>query len=296
MATLRSVNQNEDLTTILSILEADGCLVIENVLSETQLRSLARELDPHFAAIPNCSGDFYGYVTKRLSGLIGKSAAARQMAIHPTILAVMDAFLLKSCSAYQLNLTQAISIGPGEPQQIVHRDELMFRYEHPGLEAMINCMWAVDDFTCENGATHVVPGSHTWPKDRQPEPHEITQGVMRARSVLIYLGSLIHGGGANRTARPRTGLVISYCNGWLRQAENQYLAVSRAQAAQFPEKLQRLMGYFVHKPNLGCVEGQDPHLLLQGHTLEGGEFTEFLPDEVKPMLKEYRETLLKTGT
>jgi ectoine hydroxylase-related dioxygenase (phytanoyl-CoA dioxygenase family) len=296
MTTVRSVKQNDDLETILAILEEDGCVVIEDVLSETQLHGVTRELDPHFGAASHCSGDFYGYVTKRLSGLIGKSAAARQMAVHPTILAVMDAFLLKSCSEYQLNLTQAISIGPGEPQQIVHRDELMFHYEHPGQEAMINCMWAVDDFTNENGATHVVPGSHKWAKDRQPEPQEITQGAMRAGSVLIYLGSLIHGGGANKTARPRTGLVISYCNGWLRQAENQYLAVPRELAAQFPEKLQRLMGYFVHKPNLGCVEGQDPILLLKGQNLQGGEFTEFLPDEVKPMLKEYRDNLLKTGT
>lgn len=296
MATVQSVNYDEDLTRILSILNEDGCVVIENVLSDIQLRGLGRELDPHFAAAANCNGDFYGYVTKRLSGMIAKSAAARQMAIHPTILAVMDEFLLKSCGAYQLNLTQAISIGPGEPQQIVHRDELMFPYDHPGTEAMINCMWAVDDFTLENGATHLVPGSHKWPKDRLPEAHEITQGVMRAGSVLIYLGTLIHGGGANRTAKPRTGLVISYCNGWLRQAENQYLAVPRAQAAQFPETLQRLMGYFVHKPNLGCVEGQDPILLLKGDALEGGTFTEFLPDEVKPMLKEHREALLKTGS
>ena len=92
------------------------------------------------------------------------------MSVDPRILAVMDAFLLKSCRAYQLNLTQAIQIGPGEPQQLIHADDLMFSFEHPGREAMINCMWAVDEFTKENGATLLVPGSHKWRRDRGRNP------------------------------------------------------------------------------------------------------------------------------
>ena len=146
----------------------------------------------------------------------------------------------------------------------------------------------VDDFTAENGATHIVPGSHKWPLDRQAQPHEEVQGVMKARSVLIWLGSLQHGGGANRTNRPRTGVVHSYNLGWLRQAEPQYLAVPRQLAAQLPERLQKLLGYFVHEPNLGSVEGQDPIKLLQGGIKLNGAFEEFLPAEVKPLLAEYR--------
>ena len=206
--------------------------------------ALEGRIRPLLDATAPCQGNFYGFATKRLSGLIAKSKTCRQMAVEPVILAVMDKFLLRNCRAYQLNLTQAIQIGPGEPQQLIHADDLMFSFEHPGREAMINCMWAVDDFTKENGATLLVPGSHRWPRDRVPEPHEITQGEMRKGSVLIYFGSLLHAGGANRTDKPRTGVVISYCLGWLRQAENQYLAVPPDIARGFAGRAATALGIF----------------------------------------------------
>ena len=158
MAEVKTVKASAGQAVINEILESDGCVVIEDVLDERQVQKLAAELAPHFDEAPNCPGDFYGYVTKRLSGLIAKSRACQSMAIHPSILGVMDHFLLKGCRGYHLNLTQAIQIGPGEPAQVIHRDDLMFNFAHPEFEAMINAMWAVDDFTAENGATHVVPG------------------------------------------------------------------------------------------------------------------------------------------
>ena len=170
----------------------------------------------------------------------------------------------------------------------MHVDDLMFSFAHPGREAMINGMWAVDDFTKENGATLLVPGSHTWPRDRAPELNEMAQGVMRKGSVLIYFGSLLHAGGANWTELPRTGIVTSYCLGWLRQAENQYLAVPPDIARSLPEQLQRLLGYFVHEPNLGCVEGQDPLRILKEGGAGSSPFQEFIPKEVQPLLEEHR--------
>src|SRR5437868_11972521 len=242
MAQIETVPATESREVINGIIERDGVVVIDSVLSEAQIRILDSELKPHFDAVPNCAGDFYGYATKRVSGLAAKSAMCQSMIIHPAILAVMDHFLLKGCRGYHLNLTQAIQIGPGEPQQVIHRDDLMFNFAHPEFEAMINTMWAVDDFTAENGATHVVPGSHKWAPDRLPEPHEEVQGVMKRGSVLVWLGSLLHGGGANRTDRPRTGVVHSYNLGWLRQADAQYLAVPRESARALPERLQRVPG------------------------------------------------------
>src|SRR6202050_1608741 len=162
MAQVQKVWAEENIGVINEILERDGCIVIENVLDKTQLDKLKSELRPHFEETPNCTGDFYGHATKRLSSLIAKSTLCQQMAIHPVILAAMDEFLLKGCRQYQINLTQAIQIGPGEPQQIMHPDDPLFPYVRPGYEAMINCMWAVDEFTSENGATNVVPGSHKW--------------------------------------------------------------------------------------------------------------------------------------
>src|ERR1700683_3906550 len=296
MAQVQKVWADETTGVINGIPERDGCIVIEDVLDKPALDSLKRELRPHFVETPNCTGDFYGHATKRVSSLIAKSTLCQQMAMHPVILAAMDEFLLKGCRQYQLNLTQAIQIGPGEPQQIMHPDDPLFPYVHPGYEAMINCMWAVDEFTAENGATNVVPGSHKWERvglipERVPVPAEITQGVMPAGSVLIYFGSLLHCGGANRTKRPRTGVVLSYCQGWLRQSENQYLAVPLALAKTLPQRLQRLLGYFVHEPNLGQIEGRDPIELLQGKKTVNAGFEEFLPAELQPLLDQHRARL-----
>lgn len=296
MAKVQKVRPDEKLEVINRTLERDGCIVIENVLDKQGLERLKGELGPHFEETPNCTGDFYGHATKRLSSLIAKSTLCRSMAIHPVILAVMDEFLLKGCRQYQLNLTQAIQIGPGEPQQIMHPDDPLFPFVHPGYEAMINCMWAVDEFTSENGATNVVPGSHKWERvglipEREPLQDEITQGVMPAGSVLIYFGSLLHCGGTNMSAKPRTGVVLSYCQGWLRQSENQYLAVPLDIAKSLPERLQRLLGYFVHEPNLGQIEGRDPIELLQGKTIVNAGFEEFLPAELQPLLDEHKVRL-----
>ena len=288
MSSIRTFDAATQAAEIIAAIEEDGCAVIEGLLDSAQTERLREEMQACFSSVPNCRGEFYGYETKRASGLIAKSQVCRALAIDPLILTVMDAFLLKGCSEYQLNLTQAIRIGAGEIRQFLHKDDLMFPYQKNGLEAMINCMWAVDEFTEQNGATQLVPGSHRWEAERVPADHEVTQGVMKAGSVLVYLGSLIHGGGANRTERPRTGLVVSYCCGWLRQAENQYLAVPVEVASTLPERLQRLLGYFVHKPNLGSVEGQDPISLLAGDAAANRIFNEFLPDEVKPVLSEHR--------
>lgn len=288
MNSIKYFDVDDDLELIFEVLASDGCVVIKNILLPSQVDAINRELNPHFDATKNCHGNFYGHITKRLSSILAKSDLSRELAIHPLVLKIMDEFLLKGCREYQLNLTQAIRIGPGEPRQILHADDLLFPFDHPAYESMINCMWAIDDFTKENGATHVVPGSHKWPKDRVADPAETIQAVMNKGSLLIYFGSLQHGGGANYSQHSRTGLIISYCLGWLRQAENQYLAVPIELARKFPERLQRLIGFFVHEPNVGCVEGQDPISILQNKKIENMGFEEFLPEEVHGILLEHR--------
>ena len=300
MAHVRKVKVNEKITIINGILEEDGCIVIENILGEKELSALKSDRMPLLEKTQSCNGDFYGHATKRLSSLITKSSACQKAAIHPTVLGVRDEFLLRGCKEYQLNLTQVIQIGPGEPQQMMHPDDPMFPFPQFGFEKMINCMYAVDEFTPENGATILVPGSHKWPRngllpDRKPQESEITQGVMSAGSVLIYFGSLLHCGGGNKTSNPRTGLVLSYSLGWLRQSENQYLAVPIEIAKTLPERLQRLIGYFVHQPNLGQIEGRDPIEFLQGKDLSQLLFTEYLPDEIKPYIEEHKANLKKAA-
>ncbi len=136
MSNLHTVRRGENLGTINEILEEQGCVVIENMLGDPGHAALEDRIRPLLDATAPCQGNFYGFATKRLSGLIAKSKACRQMSLEPHILAVMDEFLLRSCRAYQLSLTQAIQIGPGEPQQLIHADDLMFSFEHPGREAM----------------------------------------------------------------------------------------------------------------------------------------------------------------
>jgi len=291
MPSLKSIPAEQiNAQEAIDILERDGCLAITNVLNQSTLGDLKKQLDHHFEQIPMCHGNFFGFATKRMSTVLAKSEASRAMAVNPLVLNVMDHFLLKSCRNYQLNLTQAIRIYPGEPSQIIHTDDLMFPFDlnTVGDQKMINCMWAVDDFVKENGATSLVPGSHKWPRDKKPEPHEIIQAEMPAGSVLIYFGTLLHNGGANKSQNPRTGLVISYCLGWLRQAENHYLSLPIDLVKTFPERLQRLVGYFVHEPNLGAVDGRDPIELLASNLECNKRFEEFIPDEVQHLLKEHR--------
>ena len=122
-------------------------------------------------------------------------------------------------------------------------------------------MWALDDFTADNGATRLIPRSHRWVDEVADESHTI-QALMPAGSVMFYLGSLVHGGGANRTDKPRLGVVLEYVASWLRPQENHYLAVPRDVVARLPERLQELLGYNIYPPFLGYVDGRHPRRTL----------------------------------
>lgn len=298
MADVKHYTASAPAETLIQALMEDGCVVIDNVLSAEEHAKLKSDLDRHLDAIPDCQGDFYGYATKRLGLLFNKSDVFQDMALIPSILSVMDHFLLPSCSQYQINLTQAISIGPNEPRQIMHQDDPMFPFLHPEQEVMLNCMWAIDDFTETNGSTVLVPGSHKWPRQESLNlalndlpAEQIALGTMKAGSVLIYLGSLFHCGGRNETHTRRCGAVISYSLGWLRQAENAYLGYSLEDLQAMPPRLQELVGYFVHKPNLGSINGMHPLDYVKNPEARA-LFTEFLPDAAKPFVKAFRDQSL----
>jgi ectoine hydroxylase-related dioxygenase (phytanoyl-CoA dioxygenase family) len=162
------------------------------------------------------------------------------------VLATADAVLLRHCENYRIGSTTAIEIRPGEGDQVLHRDDDMYPLRIPGVEFQISAMWALDDFTEENGATRVVAGSQDLRNiDAIPEA-DVEQAEMERGSVLFYLGTTVHGGGANRSDRPRSGLINTYALGWLRQEENQYLTVPREIADSYPEHIRRLMGYQSH--------------------------------------------------
>jgi hypothetical protein len=287
---LRTLPADSSFETIIDILEKDGAVVLKDMLSDYDLGQLTEDVEHCLKQTPYCEGNFFGYKTKRVATMVAKSDVCQKMVLQPAILAVMDHFLLPHCNKYQLNLSQLISIGPGERQQIIHVDDPMFPFDNPPeMQVMLNVMWAIDDFTEENGATHIAPGSHLWARgERQPQPEEITQGVMAKGSCLIWLGSTHHGGGANRSSQDRRGIVMSYNLGWLKSVENYYLSIPLDVVRRYPKRLQELLGYFVHLPNLNTVEGRDPMELLEDPNFTPNKgLKEYMPSEAIELLERY---------
>lgn len=215
------------------------------------------ELEPYFSSAGEGRSDFLGRATRRIGALIARSPTARTLITHPTILDTLDLVLGDHGSTFQIDLTQMVDIGPGEPAQMIHRDQWSYdRYRFPtGFEAEVGTMWAVTDFTEQMGATRVIVGSHLWEDDpSEVDPALATGAAMAKGSVLVYFGSLFHGGGANTTDVHRIGMNVGYSLGWLRQEENQYLACPPEVARTLPEGLLRLMGYQRGSFALGYVD------------------------------------------
>ena len=184
------------------------------------------------------------------------------------MLGALDRVLGDHATSYQLHLTQVIDIGPEEPAQPVHRDQWAFDFfEFPaGFEVECHTMWALSEFTEENGATRVIPGSHTWADRLRPDTADTIAAEMPRGSVLLYVGSLYHGGGANRSDAPRRGINVGYTLSWLRQEENQYLACPPEVARELAPELARLVGYQRGAYALGYFgDLRDPMEALHGY-------------------------------
>lgn len=246
-----------------------GCCVVENAIDEDELAHVYDGLDHWFDQALAGEGKFFGRGTKRFSGVFAKAPQTAALAHHSEILTAAENLLLggaRNCDCIQLSQTQAIEISPGEPTQLLHRDDSVFPFEK-SFEVIINVMWVLDPFTAENGATRLVPGSHLWPReDNEQYDDLVVAAEANPGSAIIWTGALIHGGGANQTNVPRRGLVFSYSLGWLAQAEKLMLSTPPEVARILPEKVQRLIGYQTHRPNLGWVEGRDPIEWLHGKT------------------------------
>lgn len=237
---------------IAQLLKRDGACIIDDAMAPGQLDALKAEIMPYVEATPMGMDDFTGRQTSRTGALVARSAACRDLVMDDRLIGACDAFLKEYCDTYQLHLTQLIRIFPGQGAQVLHRDRLAWGGFLPReLEPQLNTIWAVTDFTRENGATRVVPGSNNWDPERHAEDHEITYAEMKAGSVLVYSGSVIHSGGKNESDADRMGLNITYCLGWLRQEENQYLSCPPEIAKDFSPQLRALLGYAMGSYALG---------------------------------------------
>jgi hypothetical protein len=241
-----------DRAAIAAALRQDGAVIVERVAPRALCERIKEDLRPYFDRDGRATeSDFKGYRTLRVSGVLAKSRATADLIGHDLVMGMADAILLPFCLAYRIGSTTGIEIHPGESAQRLHRDDAIYPMRIPGVEWQVDVMWALDDFTEENGATRVVPGSHAWKEPRQVAEEDVTQSVMDQGSALLYLGSVWHGGGANRSNRPRMGLINTYALGWLRQEVNQYLAIPRDIAMSYPDRIRRLIGYDRHGRLLG---------------------------------------------
>ncbi|MGZ5923855.1 MAG: phytanoyl-CoA dioxygenase family protein [Rhizomicrobium sp.] len=250
---------------VTAILKEDGAVIIDSVLSRAEMDEVAKELKPWIDATPFGPDAFSGHRTKRRGGLVARSPRCRDLVMHPLMLGTAGK-LLEHASSFQLHLTQVIAIGPGEPMQTIHRDQWAFDFfSFPkGYEVQCNTIWAMTDFTEENGATRVIPGSNHYEDKLKFEEKDTVPAEMTKGSVLLYTGSVYHGGGANRSDTTRIGINITYNLSWLRQEENQYLSVPPEIARTLPIDLLKLIGYRRGAYALGYVDDlRDPLQVLR---------------------------------
>ncbi len=240
-------------SAVVAAVQRDGACIVTNVLCEDTLASINDDVTPWIDRSQAGSDDFTGRRTKRTGALIARCPEVRPVITHPLILGAANQYLEPYCERIQLHLTQTIHIMPGQGAQLLHRDRLAWGgYIPKSIEPQFNTIWALTDFTTESGATHVIPGSHEWPLDRSPKSRsESIQAEMPRGSVLCYNGTVVHGGGENRSEAARCGLNVTYCLGWLRQEENQYLSCPPGIAKDLDRELTDLMGYTMGNYALG---------------------------------------------
>ena len=264
---LQVVDRDASPADLTAILHEDGGVIVAALVDTSTMDRVRDELMPHMFATRFGSDDFGGFRTRRTGSLLARSESVRELVAHPTVLGTLDAVLGANAANYQLHLTQVIDIGPGETGQAIHRDQWAFDFfPFPkGFEVECHTMWAMTDFTEENGATRIIPGSNHF-DDKLRLPYEDSVAAEMAKgSVLLYIGSVYHGGGANRSAERRLGVNIGYTLSWLRQEENQYLSCPPEVARTFPVELARLIGYQRGAYALGYFgDTQDPIEALHG--------------------------------
>ena len=242
--TLTYFDPDASLETVFDAIQQDGGAIITDALTPDLLTRFREELEPYLTVAPYGRDDFTGRKTQRIGALVARTPSCREIVMDARVLALAHHFLGPHTDKITVHLTQAITINPGEGAQLLHRDREAWGTNIPAqIEPQFNTLWAITDFTAENGATNIAPGSHKWDWNREANSDEITQAVMPKGSVLLYTGTVLHGGGANRSNDPRVGLNLTYCLAWLRQQENQYLSCPPHIAKNLDEELQDLLGY-----------------------------------------------------
>ena len=276
MAALQTFEADALPEAVVAAITADGVAIVRDLLDGDALSRLDGDLEPHLTTAIAVGDGGEGHRTRRVGALLSKCPATRDLVQHPLVLAITEQVLGPYCARFQINYTGVMYLDPGEVAGRVHRDTGFYPLQNPCPPTVLATMWAMTDFTADNGATRLVPGSHQWRDGRAPLPEEFATAQMSAGSVLLYTGSTLHGPGANHSNASRGGLALHYALGWLRQEENQYLVMPPEEAAKLPKRLQELMGYDLGTVMLGFVDHKHPNEWLNG---TGGELSaEVVPE------------------
>ena len=279
---LQTLDPQSSIDDVVAAVHRNGACIVRDVISPEALRALVAELDPWIEQSPVGSDAFSGRATKRTGALIARCPTSRPIAQHPLITGAASAFLAPYCERIQLNNTQLITLMPGQGSQSLHRDRLVWGgggggYLPMPIEPQFNAIWAVTDFTKENGATVLVPGSQKWDFDRKATPEETIQAEMTRGSVLLYTGTILHGGGMNNSDDRRVAMNITYSLSWLRQEENQYISCPPEIAKGFDSDLTDLLGYTMANYALGFCS--DP--------IKAGEYSDVTSPEIAALGRAY---------
>lgn len=271
---IRCLPCTEPIENFIGEILENGAVIATDFLSPETLARFNSEIEPflesqstHRTFVNEAVAGFFGDKTRHLTALAAKSDSfVNDILCHPVYVGVGNGLLRSNCAAIQLNLAHVIDRGPGGHAQPLHRDEEIWPKTSPDMpHRMFASILALGEFTPELGSTRIVPGSHKWERDREARPDDIIAAEMSPGSALMYLGSTLHAGGANQTAdRWRRAMHVSYCLGWLRTEENQYLSIPLDRARALPRQAQELLGYAAHDAiaqgggYLGTVDLQSP--------------------------------------
>ena len=260
--TTTGVGTSRDVDGHVARIAEQGYTIVEDAIEASLLDALdedLRRLERDLGIVP-AGNDFEGTHTVRIYNLLVHGARYQQIPVHPAVLPVVEGVLDAGCLISSLS---SISIDPGETAQPIHADDQLIPLAKPHVPTVCNTMWALTDFTEENGATRIMPGTHL--AEDNPDyfgTYDTTPAVMRRGSVLVWHGSLWHGGGANRSDQRRVGIAMNYCAGFIRQQENQQLGVPREIARGFSPRLRELCGYGVYSGLIGHIDKRNPAFLL----------------------------------
>jgi len=250
-----------------------GFVILRDVLGAYEIQALRAALQPYLDLDVRGRNNFEGERTQRVYSLVGRGKEFERTAEHPAVLALVDALLRPG---YLLTASQAICIQPGETPQPVHFDDTFYTLPRPRPAVSVSTIWALDDFTAVGGATEMIPGSHAWDDDRVATAYTVNPDIpddqslvkrltpveMPAGSLVVFAGTLLHRGGANRSACPRRAFSHQYCEPWARQQENFTVSVPRERARAMSPRLRQLLGYSIHPPFMGQLAGRHPEKAL----------------------------------